>query len=38
VIDYYRERGVPVFVIDGTGSTEAVHNRIAQALQETARS
>jgi adenylate kinase len=37
VIHYYRERGVPVFVIDGTGSTEAVHDRIAEALQRVTR-
>jgi adenylate kinase len=37
VIDYYSERGVPVFVIDGTGSTEAVHDRIAEALQRVSR-
>ena len=37
VIDYYRARGVPVFVIDGTGSTEAVHDRIAETLQKISR-
>jgi adenylate kinase len=38
VVDYYRERGVPVFKIDGTGSTAAVHARIAKALEHIAGS
>jgi adenylate kinase len=34
VIDYYRESGVPVFEIDGTGSVDEVHGRIVTALED----
>jgi adenylate kinase len=34
VIDYYREAGVPVFEIDGTGGVEEVHGRIVEALED----
>jgi len=33
VLDYYRERGVPMLEIDGSGSVEDVHQRIVDALR-----
>src|SRR5438132_3646759 len=33
VLDYYRERGVPVLEIDGSGSVDEVHQRIVDALR-----
>ena len=33
VLDYYRQRGVPVLEIDGSGSVDEVHRRIVDALR-----
>ena len=33
VLDYYRERGVPVLEIDGSGSVDEVHRRIVESLR-----
>lgn len=34
ILDYYRERGVKIFEIDGLGAIEDVHERIMQALRQ----
>ena len=33
VIDHYRDRGVPVLEVDGTGDVDTVHGRIGQVLE-----
>jgi adenylate kinase len=33
VIDYYRAQGAPVLEVDGAGDVDAVHRRVAQALE-----
>jgi adenylate kinase len=33
VLEYYRERGVPVLEIDGTGTVDEVHRRVVDALR-----
>jgi adenylate kinase len=34
VLDYYREREVPIVEIDGLGTVHEVHERIQQAVEE----
>lgn len=34
VLDFYRERGVPIVRIDGIGTPEEVHERIHKAVEE----
>jgi adenylate kinase len=34
VLDFYRERGVPVFEINGLGTVEEVHERVQQAVEQ----
>ncbi len=33
VLDHYRQQGVPVLVVDGSGDVDAVHRRIVEALE-----
>jgi adenylate kinase len=33
IVDYYKEQGAPVIVIDGSGNVDEVHERIQQAIE-----